>query len=639
MKERVKTAAAAHRKTGRGDKAGNGGLQTAGAALNVFGALPLETHALYYVGTLPFVVAFLYFWFDMSQSACAGERLVLWALILPLLFVWMKCWHSVYVNAVWQRISRIDPVRYTWAGVLRLMLFNAIIQPLGLIVMPVALLFGIPFSAAGFFFQDALLSREVYAEGVLARCADSLRCARANPAQGFLLMWLFSPWQMGAAVLMIGFITFINRYLALHQADDHSVSLMLVSLTAQIALTACVLSPFASLLAGGIVLSVSGAWWALEHLLGIEVPLAYGVGSMLLSTSFVAVVYFLVFMLLDPLIKIAAVLRRFAFDSRSGGGDILLALRELAQRGGRTAVLPLVIACALPWLAVTARAQPPESAGVVPVRESVGAAGYREGRVRLDTALDETLRKPRYTWRVPKPVTLDKRGEQMPGWYRQLTELLKNRADRVKAILDRSGAWLRRLLSGRGHGRVGGFPLFGMGFTEATFYLLLAAFTVTATILFLRWMRSRRRLLRAAVAADAPLRVDIHDQSVGPDDLPPDEWGELALALVASGDYRAAVRALFLGALAQLGEAGLITLRAYKSNRDYRRELELRVRDRYDLLDLFRGLTRLMECTWYGFVPVDEPMWRECQTQSLELRRACAPEPAAAHSAAGGPQW
>ena len=34
-----------------------GGLQMAGEALNIFGRLPAALHLLYYVGTLPFVIA------------------------------------------------------------------------------------------------------------------------------------------------------------------------------------------------------------------------------------------------------------------------------------------------------------------------------------------------------------------------------------------------------------------------------------------------------------------------------------------------------------------------------------------------------------------------------------------------------
>ena len=44
-------------------------------AVHLVRLAPAGSLSAYYVGSLPFVLALLYFWADMSRSAFAGERL------------------------------------------------------------------------------------------------------------------------------------------------------------------------------------------------------------------------------------------------------------------------------------------------------------------------------------------------------------------------------------------------------------------------------------------------------------------------------------------------------------------------------------------------------------------------------------
>jgi hypothetical protein len=476
--------------------------------------------------------------------------------------------------------------------------------------------------AAAFFFQDVLLSKGLYAEGVFKHSLNSLRCSRHNPGQGFVLIWLFSPWQAGAAVAMICFITFINRYLGLEMATEGNSTLMAGSLVFQIVLVGCVLSPLAAMLASGIAAFAFMIPWLLEHLLGIETPLSQSFGSMLSNTSFIAVLYFLVFMILDPLMKISMLIRRFQFLSRSSGEDILVALKEFSRRGRGAAGALFVLLLALFSFApgrCQAEAVETEAIAVGPVQE----------REQLDTALDQTLRQPRYTWRMPRDLelNLDKNEENLPGWVKWMQDFLKKISESIRELMDRVRDWIENLFEGRNNKGWKGLKGFRIGFAEGLFYILLAGVLITTLVLLLKWLRTRRHLMAAVQKPAAKVHVDIHDHGVSPDALPPDEWLELAGSLVAKGDYRAAMRALFLGALAKLGEADLITLRAYKSNYDYRRELELRARDQNGVIDNFKWLCQLMECTWYGFVPVTEQMWLDYQVKSSGLRQQCGHDP------------
>ena len=54
----------------------------------------------YYAGTLPFVLGFLFFLGDMSRSAFASNYCTEAALGVSALFIWMKCWHSIFLLQV-----------------------------------------------------------------------------------------------------------------------------------------------------------------------------------------------------------------------------------------------------------------------------------------------------------------------------------------------------------------------------------------------------------------------------------------------------------------------------------------------------------------------------------------------------------
>src|SRR3546814_13944901 len=67
-------------------------------AVHLLRAAPVSTLAVYYVGGLPFMLAYLFFWSDMSRSAFARERLEPLAALLTILFVLMKVCQFIFVR-------------------------------------------------------------------------------------------------------------------------------------------------------------------------------------------------------------------------------------------------------------------------------------------------------------------------------------------------------------------------------------------------------------------------------------------------------------------------------------------------------------------------------------------------------------
>src|SRR5690349_9692724 len=75
---------------------------------------PISVWAAYYLGSLPFVLALLFFWSDMSRSAFAEQRFIPGVLALTALFVWMKTWQSYACRQLLARLCGETLPRWTF---------------------------------------------------------------------------------------------------------------------------------------------------------------------------------------------------------------------------------------------------------------------------------------------------------------------------------------------------------------------------------------------------------------------------------------------------------------------------------------------------------------------------------------------
>ncbi|MBX5482211.1 MAG: DUF4129 domain-containing protein [Myxococcaceae bacterium] len=82
---------------------------------------------------------------------------------------------------------------------------------------------------------------------------------------------------------------------------------------------------------------------------------------------------------------------------------------------------------------------------------------------------------------------------------------------------------------------------------------------------------------------------------------PPEGWSQLADELAAQGDFRAALRSLYLALLSRLHRIGAIDYDPTLSNWDYCRQF----RGHRDWVPTFRDLTLRFDFAWYGHSPVD----------------------------------
>jgi hypothetical protein len=134
---------------------------------------------------------------------------------------------------------------------------------------------------------------------------------------------------------------------------------------------------------------------------------------------------------------------------------------------------------------------------------------------------------------------------------------------------------------------------------SALTYLLWAALAGTLILLAIR-LRKLRAPVRHPKPAGPPATPDLTDDGLAANHLPDDEWSALARQKIAAGEFRQALRALFLAILALLGSHHFIAIERWKSNRDYEKELSRKAKTRSDLLALFAQSRLGFERCWYG---------------------------------------
>jgi hypothetical protein len=90
-----------------------------------------------------------------------------------------------------------------------------------------------------------------------------------------------------------------------------------------------------------------------------------------------------------------------------------------------------------------------------------------------------------------------------------------------------------------------------------------------------------------------------------------------AQTLSKSGDYRTAVRYLYLSSLLHLDEQGLLNYNRSQTNREYLRTVAHLPR----LAPLLREVIDVFDRVWYGYQPLDETTYQQYAAQVAELHR------------------
>ncbi len=522
-----------------------GGTRQLEEAFYLLRQLPLRTHALYLIGTVPFALSCVFFLSEMAAAPDAILRLPGAALGLTATYFWMKIFQALFAREAYATFGgTVVPLRP--GSFLRATAALVIVQSTCIPVLTLAGNLVFPLGYCMSIYQNA---------SVLAYTQDFKK-------RGFRGLAGKSLKLAGGSLL-----------------GDHKVLL-----------TFFLFSMF-------VWLNVSALLFLIPMLLRIFI----GIGSAftenptaaLANTTGLTVVTMTALLILGPYFKTLYVVRTFYVLAETTGEDILSRVRAKRSNLPTTALAAaLALLCLLPNLPAAEPAPTPPPASPL-----------------LEQKVKDVLSRPEYRWRL-KRVRAEKAKKaaaesKSAGFIQRMIKSFGKWSRSVwKASFKKIGKFFDWLFDRKPRSLPSvSSPSWFSGVELGGWMRALGLFALTGIVYLLgmaiyKAVKNTARSEKVTGAPSSP--IDLTDETILADALEEDEWLRLATEKADSGDYRLAVRAVYLACLAHLAERGTIRLKRAKSNHDYLREARLRARNETTLLNAFGETTASFERIWYG---------------------------------------
>ncbi|MBI9076894.1 MAG: hypothetical protein JEZ02_15915 [Desulfatibacillum sp.] len=502
----------------------------------------------YLMGTIPFILGLLYFVADMSKSPFAESHCIAFALILALLFIWMKACHAWFVQAILASLHGQKAPGLSL--VLKVLPAQMFLHSLGFIALPIAAVIMLPMGWTYAFFQNLL-------------------CVDLGKYKNVKTTWSRA-WSQSL----------------LWPLQNHFALSILAFFSCAVWLNICVFMLFLP--------------YMFKTLFGIESQFVLSPQSTITNTTFLFTTMGLTYLCTDPFIKAVYALRCYYGNAIASGEDLKARLRLLFPA---KIALAVVAACML-WAPLAGHAVADED--TIQTQQVVSQPRLEESihdvmerpvfswRLPRDIAPESLEEEPGFIkkaldWLKEQLkalfTTLGKWIRDLWIWFEDLFPDVK-----VKPDLDKNeSSW----------NWAGGLKI-------ALWVLLGLALVVMVVWAFKIW-KNRVSAPESQVTKAEPLKqVDLMDEEVTADRLSTNAWLDLAKELMGKGAFLEALRAFYLSGLAHLAQENMISIARYKSNLEYKTELGRRARDKAELLDLFSRAVKVFEEHWYGMYPVDK---------------------------------
>lgn len=504
--------------------------------------IPLAHLFPYYLGSAPFVLGFLYFWGDMSRGAFSYRHIGESVLVVSLLFIWMKCWQSVFTARLLSWIKGEPPPSWSAGRVIRMSVEQTFIQPTGLFLLPILLFLMVPFGWGYAWYQNTT----VYGNGASRNLRDLLSSLKTQS--------LLFPEQ------------------------NHTVLL--------------ILSLFGPALFLNILILIYAIPWLLQTLLGLETAFK---GWHLMNTTLWMISMGIAYLLLDPAVKSLYTLRCFYGEAIRSGEDLIVELKGLSALRNSAVALIFVLFFTAAYPDFT---PPAQAAEAVP-----------EGRVApadINRSAEEVVQRREFSWRFPRQNDRIGPSREKGPIGAFLDTLILWAKHALKTIFQWIGdaiEWIFRHFFKQKEIDLPGGGSETAGWSTSPLIMLYLLVGATASLLGVALFRAWRKYSISKKIDPQPAalpEVNLMKEEIKPDDLPVNQWLDLARELLKKGETRLALRAFFLACLACLAEQRALTIAQFKSNREYEIELKRNLRDDPQLIEAFTQNRYLLEQVWYG---------------------------------------
>lgn len=533
----------------RKKKDDKGAIEVIEEAIHLLRLSPIHLLITYYTGTLPFILGLLYFWADMSRNAYAAKHCASASFALALSFLWMKCWHSVFCLHVRAQVSNTLAQGWSPLRIIRLVAIQTIIQPSGFFLLPIALLFTLPFGWVFAFYQNVFQQQYNEQLNIKKVIKQSLHQARLWPGQNHILLAIFFIFSI-FVFLNLGIMIYIIPYI-------------------------------------------------LKKFLGIETMFTLS-GVSIFNTTFLAATCAITYLCMDPLIKTVYALRCFYGTSLQSGEDLKAELKSMSPSTKVMASLfVFLLWAALPGSLIAGgqtemKAHDPSQYQAVLCPEE------------LDRSIEEILTWPEFAWRMPREK--DRReGLNILNPFKVFLEwiepIVKKIIRPIVKLSKKIWDWLKKLFPEINREKEVSNTGWMTGI-QGLLFVLLCLIACTLVVFIRRIWLSRRTSQFAVAVSETSAMPDLRDDRINADELPVDRWLALAKELIDQGSLRLALRAIYMATLAHLAKQKMISIAKYKSNRDYELELAKRAREKKELLILFSMVVMRFDRAWYGMYTI-----------------------------------
>jgi len=291
--------------------------------------------AAYLTGSVPFLVGFLFFWTEMSRSRNAEADAFVEALGMALLFLWMNGWKAVFAGRLRQQLEGAAAPPWTWRRAWGVCVVQSAVQPLKLVLLPMAVVAILPAASACAFFRNVT----ALADGG-QRPGEVLKLARRQAS-----LWQRDNWIALAILFAFSLVVFLN-----------------------VALTLLLLPQLVRILTG------------------YESEFARSGMHFALNGTFFAVSAGITWLCVDPFVQAFYVLRCFLGQAIATGADLKVELRGLR----RTAAAVLMVVAIMGLAQSPARAEGRPTVSPTALDRSIDEVlAQREYRWRLPRAVPE----------------------------------------------------------------------------------------------------------------------------------------------------------------------------------------------------------------------------------------------------------
>lgn len=216
----------------------------------------------------------------------------------------------------------------------------------------------------------------------------------------------------------------------------------------------------------------------------------------------------------------------------------------------------------------------------------------------LNRAIDGVLKQSEFAWRLPKEI-ISKEKEStslFKSFFNWVSEYTKKILNTIEDIFD----WYNDIFPQKNIYHPPISDTWKESVRKYLTFLLVGISCIFLLMMFRIWKKRGKKseIIDGKSIIDAT--PDLSEESVYPGDLPANKWFTVAKSQLDQLSLKHALRAFYIGIIALLGEHRILTIKRYKSNRDYEKELKRRMHQFPEIIDIFLSMTEFFEKIWYG---------------------------------------